>query len=91
MLIQRFSLKALFILMTLVSMTLLMLPYALRGSPGGGPAGCLLFSDGHLAPLCSRFLHYLADGEDIWYRGRVTPQSPFASDVPPKQIIPPMS
>lgn len=91
MLIQRFSLRALFVLMTLVSVIFLMLPYALRGSPG--PAALLIVC----FFLMVTFLHYALAFSIIWLmarifgRSRVTPQSPFASDVPPKQIIPPTS
>ena len=91
MLIQRFSLKALFILTTLASILCLFLLYALRGSAG---AVAVLVA---CSFLMVTLLHYALAFSGIWLaarivnRGEAAPQSPFASDVPPKQIIPPTS
>lgn len=91
MLIQRYSLKALFAMTTLASFFSLILLHALRGSEW---AVAVVVA---VAFLILSIVHYAFAFAVIWistslgHRRRMTPRSPFARDTPAQQVIPPIS
>jgi hypothetical protein len=91
MLIQRFSLRFLFILTTTASLLSLVLMAAFRGAEWAVPiVVAVLF-------LALAFVHYAMLFTVVWvltFRRRrrpPAPRSPFATDTLPRQIIPPTS
>jgi RsiW-degrading membrane proteinase PrsW (M82 family) len=91
MLISRFSLRFLFVLTTLASLFSLLLVAALRGSEWAIPVVVASFF------LAATLIHFaLAFAviwlfTSVWRRRRPVPQSPFATDTLPRQVIPPTS
>lgn len=91
MLIRRFSLRFLFVLTTLASLFSLVLVAALRGSELAIPIVVATVF------LVLTFIHFAVAFAiiwlvtSIWRRRRPAPQSPFATDTLPRQVIPPTS
>jgi lysylphosphatidylglycerol synthetase-like protein (DUF2156 family) len=91
MLIRRFSVRFLFVLTTAASLFSFALMAAMRGADWAVPVVVVAFT------LALTFVHFAAAYAAVWLltsfwrHRRPTPQSPFATDTLPRQMIPPSS
>ncbi len=90
MLVPRFSLRGYLLATIVAAIFFVVMSFAVRGS-----AWALGFAVG-LGSLVVAFAAYGLVFAAAWYfvevrlaRDRVTPTSPFASDLPPEQVLPP--